>query len=81
MADRSPRDIAVEAAHVHEWQAHGLVRVAMESRSPCSRLDDVLYDKAIAVQSCACGEIKRTHVANENVRRRGDELRKRRAAK
>lgn len=62
--------------HVHEWQAHGLVRVRKEQRSPCSTWDDVLYDAAYAVQSCACGKVKRTHVANENVRRRGDDLRK-----
>lgn len=62
--------------HVHDWQAHGLVREGRERRSPCSTLDDLLYDMVYAVQSCSCGEVKRTHVANENVRRRGDDLRK-----
>lgn len=64
------------AEHEHEWQAHGLVREAASSRSPCSTLDDVLWDKVIAIQSCACGKVKRTHVANENQRRRGDDLRR-----
>lgn len=64
------------AEHVHEWQAHGLVREGQEQRSPCSTWDDVLYDAVYAVQSCACGKVKRTLAANENVRRRGDDLRK-----
>jgi hypothetical protein len=63
--------------HTHEWQAHGLVRVNKESCSPCcSRWDDVLYQAVYAVQSCSCGKVKRTHVANENQRRRGDDLRR-----
>lgn len=62
--------------HEHVWQAHGLVREQRESRSPCSRLDDVLYIDVFAVQSCGCGKVKRTRVAQENVRRRGDDLRR-----
>lgn len=62
--------------HRHEWQAHGLVREQMESRSPCSRLDDVLYTDVFAVQSCGCGKVKRTLAGRENVRRRGDDLRR-----
>lgn len=65
-----------QVGHAHEWQAHGLVREGKEQCSPCSRLDDVLYTAVYAVQSCACGKVKRTHVANENVRRRGDDLRR-----
>lgn len=64
------------AEHVHEWQAHGLVREQKEARSPCSTWDDVLYTDVFAVQSCGCGKVKRTRVARENVRRRGDDLRK-----
>lgn len=75
MTDKAPRG----AEHVHEWQAHGLVREQKEQRSPCSRLDDVLYDAVYAVQSCSCGKVKRSLAANENVRRRGDDLRRERA--
>jgi len=67
--------------HVHEWQAHGLVREGKERCSPCSTWDDVLYDAVYAVQSCGCGEVKRTHVANENVRRRGDDRRRAKAGR
>lgn len=75
---RSVNDLAPPPApeHVHEWQAHGLVREGKVSPSPCSRLDDVLYTAVYAVQSCACGKVTKTQVANENVRRRGDDLRK-----
>lgn len=77
MSDQAVRnDTVIDAQHVHEWQAHGLVREQRERCSPCSRLDDVLYDAVYAVQSCTCGRVKRTLVANEKVRRRGDDLRK-----
>ena len=62
--------------HTHEWQAHGLVREGRSDCSPVSRLDDVLYDAVFAVQSCSCGKIKRTHVANENARTRLDDERR-----
>lgn len=62
--------------HDHEWQAHGLVREQRSTRSPYSTLDDRLYDAVYAIQSCACGKVQRTHVANENVRLRGDDMRK-----
>lgn len=65
-----------EAVHEHQWQAQGLVREQRESCSPCSVWDDVLSIAVISVQTCACGKVKRTHVANENVRRRGDDLRR-----
>lgn len=68
--------MSAEHPHVHEWQANGLVREQRERCSPCSTWDDVLYDAVLAVQSCACGKVRKVHTANENVRRRGDDLRR-----
>jgi hypothetical protein len=62
--------------HVHEWQAHGLARENKVLPSPCSTWDDTLYTAVYAVQSCACGAVKRTLAARENQRRRGDDLRR-----
>lgn len=78
--DDSMKDNPDAAEHVtkcvHEWQAHGLVHEQKEARSPCSRWDYVLWTAVYAVQSCRCGKVKRTLVANQNERRRGDDLRK-----
>lgn len=58
--------------HVHKWQPNGQLRVKAETRSPCSRLDDVLYTKVYSSMVCECGKVKNVHVANEDTRRRGD---------
>lgn len=69
-------DQVTAPVHVHSWQPHGTVRENHMSRSPCSTWDDVLWVGVYALQSCACGKVKKTHVANENERRRGDDLRR-----
>lgn len=62
--------------HEHKWQPNGLVRTNGCNPSPCSRLDDVIYTKVHSILVCECGAHSSKHVANENVRRRGDDLRK-----
>lgn len=66
----------VAVGHEHNWQPNGLVRTNGCNPSPCSRLDDMLYVKVSSILVCECGEHKAKHVANENIRRRGDDLRR-----
>lgn len=66
------------AEHVHQWHANGLMRENRVLSSPCSELDDWLYTSVLSVQVCSCGEVRRVKVGEENGRRRGDELRRRR---
>ena len=58
--------------HEHKWQSSGLVREPREQLSPCSRFDDQLWTHVSQVQMCECGKVRKIHVANENIRRRGD---------
>jgi len=64
-----------EVKHKHKWQPNGLVRTDGCNPSPVSRWDDTLYIKVHSILVCECGEHKSKHVANENIRRRGDDLR------
>ncbi len=77
MTERVGQSVA-SPEHVHRWQPNGLVRERRESCSPCSRLDDVLYDAVFSITVCECGATRKKHVANENSRRRGDDLRRQR---
>lgn len=70
-----------EPMHVHAWQPQGLIREQRESCSPCSTWDDVLWTQVIAVQSCACGKVRRVDAGTENMRRRGDDLRRSRRSR
>ncbi len=68
IAERPDVTPAPVTAHEHHWQAHGLVTDREVSRSPVSRMDDSYRELQFAIQSCACGEVRRTLVA------RGDAL-------
>jgi hypothetical protein len=65
--------------HAHEWQANGTVENDRISHSPVSMWDDVLYTDVLAVQSCACGEVKKVPVGRRNVRTRHEEYQRRKA--
>jgi hypothetical protein len=62
--------------HEHRWQPNGLVRTNGCTPSPCSRWDDMIYTRVHSILICECGAHTSKHVANENVRRRGDDLRR-----
>lgn len=52
-----------ETAHVHAWQPVGIVSEQEIARSPVSHTDDQTRTVEIAVQSCACGQLRRTLVS------------------
>lgn len=56
--------------HQHSYQPNGIVRENKVGYSPVSIWDDTLYVKAYSIGLCSCGDIKKTHVANEDVRTR-----------
>lgn len=68
-----PRPAPAGPRHQHTWQPNGTVDVDKVYSSPVSTWDDQLYTATYAVQSCACGEVKRTHVGNKNVRTRHEQ--------
>jgi hypothetical protein len=66
-----------DADHNHIWQPNGIIKVKRVARSPCSTLDDYLWLDVMSVQVCGCGAVKRVKVGEENLRRRGDDYRRR----
>lgn len=63
--------------HEHSWQPQTTMGRANESASPCSRWDDHLWEDVIAVQACGCGAMRYVNIGFKNMRRRGDDLRRR----
>lgn len=62
--------------HEHKWMNATTMRQARVSASPCSRMDDHLWDDVIQVQTCECGETRKLLLGYENRRRRGDDMRR-----
>lgn len=62
--------------HEHKWHPAGQTKRSRVSASPCSTWDDHLWDDIILLQSCECGEIRRTLIGFTNRRRRGDDGRR-----
>jgi hypothetical protein len=66
--------------HQHEWQPNGTADIDRTSHSPVSTYDDVLYTDVMAIQSCACGEFRKTRVGRKNIRTRHEDLRARKVS-
>lgn len=66
--------------HKHKWNVRitdDLIREdAVISRSPRSRMDDILAVKVIQLQGCECGAQRRAVVGYEKERFRGDDMRR-----
>lgn len=62
--------------HQHTWREGRTVRSHKCSPSPCSRLDDHLWTEILQRQTCACGAVRVVMLGFENLRRRGDDLRR-----
>lgn len=63
--------------HAHRWQNGAVLTQSQESASPCSTWDDHLWTDVIQMQTCECGATRRLLVGFKNMRRRGDDLRRR----
>lgn len=66
--------------HQHVWDVwitDDLIREEQViSRSPCSRMDDILGTAVIQLQGCKCGAQRRAVVGVEKERFRGDDMRR-----
>lgn len=63
-------------AHEHEWRDGAVTRQEEVSCSPCSRMDDHIWEWVIQHQTCTCGATRRLVLGYENRRRRGDDYRR-----
>lgn len=54
---------ADNAAHVHEWEAAGMVEMPHTYHSPVSRNDNVTVNRIYVIQSCKCGSTRHKQVA------------------
>lgn len=61
--------------HQHEWTNGAITEQEEVSHSPCSSMDDHLWDWIIQHQHCVCGESRQLVLGYKNRRRRGDDYR------
>ena len=67
-----PPPIADIAPHVHAFAPNGLIREGRVQYSPVAIRDDVLWDAVYSIGLCPCGQVTKTHVANERTRTRAE---------